>query len=585
MLAACVLVSTSAVLAGLVLLRARLAQIAAVFLVGAGLAGLMAVWAAGPADADDLAAVLLIVAGLLLAPAACWAYPRPRWHTSMDVVLTVLLLGPGVVALTRFRDTTVVGTMALLAMSALLAQTWWRLERSESVERRALMWFGVAAGASGFLALVLLFVREGESPGLVGSVGVALLAVVPAAMVIGVLRPDLVDVRGLVVYAVMLAVATTAFVAYYVGVYGVLEEVSGEPPSPGVQAVVALIGAAGLYPAASVLRGVIDRLLFGDRPDALRAATSVLDHFGADPEVALTAIRVSLVLPFAQLVVDGEVVATSGAEVAASRSVPLSLADGTEGELVVGLRSGDLRLSPPDEQVLRLVAPLLAVSVRARALAADLRHSRGQAIAAIEDERRRLRRDLHDGLGPTLSGIAFSADAARNSIRVDPDAAETVLTNLRADAADAVESIRRLVYGIRPPALDELGLEGALRQQAATLRREDGRAVPVAFDVTGRLTELPAAVEVAAYHIVTEALTNVARHSGGNAAAVELALEPGDLLVRVTDNGHTTGPWPAGVGASSMRERAAEVGGAVTWGPTASGGQVLATLPLPARKM
>lgn len=136
-------------------------------------------------------------------------------------------------------------------------------------------------------------------------------------------------------------------------------------------------------------------------------------------------------LPYARLVFDGQVLGTSGVEVTGVHSIPLSVSDGTSGELVVGLRPGDLRLSPRDEQVLRLASPLLAQSVRARALAADLRESRGRAIATIEEERRRLRRDLHDGLGPTLTGIAFSADAARNSLDAAPDTAAALLDALR----------------------------------------------------------------------------------------------------------------------------------------------------------
>ena len=165
--------------------------------------------------------------------------------------------------------------------------------------------------------------------------------------------------------------------------------------------------------------------------------------------------------------------------------------------------------------MLRLVAPLLVQILRAEQLAADVSASRGQAIAAIAEERRRLRRDLHDGLGPALTGIAFSIDAARNTLHADPAGAEELLVRIRQDTADAIAQIRGLVYGMRPPALDELGLGPALRQQAAGLRRADGSTLPVAFDMDHTLPPLPAAVEVAAYRIVTEALTNIARHEFG----------------------------------------------------------------------
>ena len=177
---------------------------------------------------------------------------------------------------------------------------------------------------------------------------------------------------------------------------------SGGAPAPGVQAIVALVGAAALRPGAVVLRGIIDRMLFGDRPDSLRAATWALDRFGADPATALEAVRESLVLPYAHLVVGARVIATSGVRVTSLHTIPLSLADGTEGGLVIGLRPGDLRLAPGDEQVLRLVGPLLAQSVRARVLAAELqrlagprrRHHRGGTPAPTAGPARRLGSDL-----------------------------------------------------------------------------------------------------------------------------------------------------------------------------------------------
>ena len=246
--------------------------------------------------------------------------------------------------------------------------------------------------------------------------------------------------------------------------------------------------------------------------------------------------------------------------------------------MVVGLRQGDQRLTGSDEQVLRLTVPLLAQTLRARALAAEVQASRGQTIAAVEDERRRLRRDLHDGLGPRLSGVAFTSDAARNLVRTDPTAAEQMLDQLRADTGIAIEEIRRMVYAMRPPALDELGLVPALRQQAVGLRNHQGD--PVAVSVTAsELPELPAAVEVAAYRIVTEALTNIARHSASRSAAVRLVVDASGLRLEVTDPG-TGGPWRAGVGLSSMRERAAELGGSLEAGPGPEGGRVAALLPL-----
>ena len=573
------LVCLSCTVSGVLMLRARRSVLAGGLLLVAGIVGSASAWLWKVNDAQGPAAVLLVLSALVLAPAAFWAYPEPRWHTSADAVLGVALVGPGVLALTDAGEVGHLVTMTFVAVTALLVQTWWRLENSTGLVRRALTWFALAAGTGGFGALALLFISESTSTPLAG-VGLALLAGTPVAMAVGAMRPEMLDVRGLVAYAVVLVIASTAFIAYYVGVYSFLAQVAEEPPTPGVQAIVALLGAAALRPGVVVLRGVIDRMLFGDRPDSLRAATWALDRFGADPATALEAVRESLVLPYAHLVVGARVIATSGVRVTSLHTIPLSLADGTEGGLVIGLRPGDLRLAPGDEQVLRLVGPLLAQSVRARVLAAELSDSRGRAVATIEEERRRLRRDLHDGLGPTLTGIAFSADAARNSLRADPDTAEKLLVALRSDATEAVDAIRSLVYGMRPPALDELGLETALRHQASSLQTRTGGPLTVDFEVPHGIPMLAAAVEVAAYRIVMEALANVARHSTGTVAAVLLRADSDRLILRVSDHGSLTDDWQPGVGMASMRERAAQVGGDITWDATPGGGRVYAVLPL-----
>jgi signal transduction histidine kinase len=260
--------------------------------------------------------------------------------------------------------------------------------------------------------------------------------------------------------------------------------------------------------------------------------------------------------------------------------LPLRLGDDEVGEIVVGLRAGDLSLSSADEDVLRIVAPLLAQTLRAQAMSRDLQESRGAVVTAVEEERRRLRRDLHDGLGPTLSGVAFATDAARNQLRTDPDRADELLVSLRNDTAAAIAEIRRLVEGLRPPALDELGLVGAIRQHVATLHSSSGTPLAVTVDVDDPLPAMSAATEVAAYRIVLEALTNAARHADASSASVELRLLTDDLVLAVRDDGRSSTDWTPGVGISSMRERARQVGGALRTSATGSGGLVEATLPL-----
>ena len=185
--------------------------------------------------------------------------------------------------------------------------------------------------------------------------------------------------------------------------------------------------------------------------------------------------------------------------------------------------------------------------------------ARERLVAAREEERRRLRRDLHDGLGPALAGAALKVEAAENLLQIDAEAASRLLGDARAEIQDAVADVRRLVYALRPPALDELGLVGALREQAERL--EVGERVRVEVDAPGRLDGLPAAVEVAAYRIALEAMTNVARHADAQACRVRISVN-GVLELEITDDGHgLPSDYRTGVGISSMRERAEELGG------------------------
>ena len=412
------------------------------------------------------------------------------------------------------------------------------------------------------------------------AVFVGCLAIGPAAMAVGAVRPDIVDVRGLVTRTVVAATVLIGYIASAVGLASAVEAVSGAPLDATPLVVLCGLLAFGVQPLQVMLRGVVDQLLFGDRPDPLTAATSLADRIGDDPALALDAIRESLVLPYSCLRSGGEVLATSGSEVTHTRVLPLRLGGDDVGEIVVGLRAGDLGLSHADEDVLRIVAPLLAQTLRARAMTRDLQKSREAVVTAVEEERRRLRRDLHDGLGPTLSGVAFATDAARNQLRSNPDRADELLVLLRADTAGAIAEVRRLVEGLRPPALDELGLVGAIRQHATSLHSASGAPLAVAVEAPNPLPPLPAATEVAAYRIVIEALTNVVRHAGASSANVQLDVLKQDLLLAVADNGSSDVAWTPGVGIASMRERATKVGGTLRTTKTPNGWLVEATIPI-----
>jgi two-component system, NarL family, sensor kinase len=232
-----------------------------------------------------------------------------------------------------------------------------------------------------------------------------------------------------------------------------------------------------------------------------------------------------------------------------------------------------------DRQLLADLARYAAILVRSEQLNDDLRDSRSRIITGREEERRRLRRDLHDGVGPSLAAIVLKLNAAQS--RTDTRERDSLIAETRDEVKEAITEVRRLVDDLRPPAIDEVGLIGAIRQRAATL------SGAVTFDVTGpdhsadTRHALPAAVEVAAFRIASEAMTNVVRHSGATRCLVQVELN-GAFQLTVSDNGHgtdrTTSP---GVGWTSMRERAAELGGSCTITSQPDGGLIVrAILPL-----
>jgi len=453
-------------------------------------------------------------------------------------------------------------TVVFVIGLALLGGCWWRLEVGSAREREALLWLVAAVVPVAAITGVIAFVDADRARGLPPAVLAVLTLPLVAAILIGLARPRIVDVRALLAGSVVAVVVATAYIAAFVGSWALLDLLGARGLTPATFALIGVLCAVGVHPLRVLLRGVIDQLLFGDRPDPLRAATRVADSVRDDPGLALDAVREALVLPYAALRFGEETLASAGTPVTHTRSLPLRLGAARVGELLVGLRPGDLRLSATDEQVLRVVAPLLAQTLRLRA-------SREASIGAIEDERRRLRRDLHDGLGPTLTGVAYAADAARNLLATDPIAADHQLASVRASTEDAITEIRRLVPGLRPPALDELGLLAALRQHASSL------PVPVTVSAS-ELPSMGAAIEVAAYRICVEALTNVVRHAHATSAELTLTAHRDSLTIEVVDDGKTAGLWQPGTGITSMRERAALVGGTLTAGDQ----KVLANLPL-----
>ena len=252
---------------------------------------------------------------------------------------------------------------------------------------------------------------------------------------------------------------------------------------------------------------------------------------------------------------------------------------------MLGLRTGETAFADTELALLGDLARQAGAAVHAQRLRDDLAQSRRRLVVAREEERRRLRRDLHDGLGPALAAIAMRAEAASVDLAIRPDDARRGLEAIAGEARTAVADLRTLVEGLRPPSHDQLGLVGAIVDQAERLSSADRAAAGPLVTVEAQpqpLPELPAAVEVAAYRIAVEAVTNAVRHADARTCAVRITAAE-RLTVEVTDDGHGfhDPSRPGGTGLESMRERAEEVGGELWLAAAQPRGTVVrAELPL-----
>jgi signal transduction histidine kinase len=327
------------------------------------------------------------------------------------------------------------------------------------------------------------------------------------------------------------------------------------------------------------LQRAANRLMFGRRDDPYAVLSELGRRLSSSsvPDATLQTvaetIATALKLPYAAIQLEqggayqtrAEYGATAEHSAAAGSEMALPLVHQKEvvGRLVVAPRAPGESLAPRDRQLLEDIAHQAGAVAHAVRLTAALQRSREMLVLAREEERRRIRRDLHDGLGPSLASQTFKLDAALDLLQDDPRAAARQLETLKAQNQRLVAEIRRLVYELRPPALDELGLAGALAAHAGQLNGARGLQIKV-VTMPDPLPTLPAAVEVAAYRIALEAITNAVRHAQARACTVTLEATDGRLALTVGDDGVGLAPGTEpGVGLFSMRERAEELGGSI----------------------
>jgi two-component system, NarL family, sensor kinase len=527
------------------------------------------------------AVALIPVVGLLLFPNG--RLPSPRWRPVL--VLGVAVLAAISVSLLfghrlldfpdRANPTALPGTAGsvaarLVACVALIAPlstaSAWSLRvrrRSTVVQREALglrlvepaAWL---IAASWWLTLAVTLIT-GDSVNALPVQALALIVLAATAWV-AIRRYRLLDIRMAITRVLIYGSLSLCVIAVYLAVAASVEAVASNVVEVPLAVLAAVLVA---LPLRDVLARGANHLVYGYRDDPYVALVRLGQRLedAAAPEEVLPAVartvRDALRIPYLSIEIRGSTTVVGEPGGAPCETFCLVFAGETIGVLSAEQREAGIPFISAERTLLKGVSQQVAAAGHAVSLKRDLLRSRERLVAATEEERRRLRRDLHDGLGPALAGVVLGLQRARRHIDVDPAGARKQLDELTVQTQQAIAEVRRLVYDLRPAALDELGLVGALTEQARTLG-------PITVLGPDRPLQLPAAVEVAAYRIALEAMTNTVRHAAATEATVRVSVD-GALHLEISDNGiGLPAAYQAGVGIRSMRERAAELGGRAT---------------------
>lgn len=494
--------------------------------------------------------------------------------------------------------------IASLLGTAAFAQVYRYRHASGVTERLQTKWpvAGFTATLLSFAGLVVLFAvyvgRPASLPPPLRDTAFLLLAYnawripfvfIPLTVGVAALRYRLFDIDVIISRTLVYGGLTAVVIAFYVLVVGSV----GVLFRTGDNLVISLLAtgfvAVFFQPLREGLQRRVNHLMYGERDNPYQVLSRLSRRLGETlaPETLLYTIaettRQALKLPYAAITVrkgdDLVVAASSGTSVGDPFVFPLIYQHEPVGELLVARRGPGEDFGPADKRLLHDLVGQAGIAVHAARLTSDLRLSRERLVTAREEERRRVRRDLHDGLGPTLASLSQRLDLVGALVHRDPEAATALLGDLKTQVGGTIADIRRLVYALRPLTLDAHGVVGAIREHALQFNRSNGIRVSVL--APDPFPPLSAAVEVAAYRIALEALTNVVRHANSMTCKIQLVVD-GELRVEIVDDGDGLPvAWKAGVGMSSMRERADELGGRCTVEPAQGGGtRVLAVLPL-----
>jgi len=472
---------------------------------------------------------------------------------------------------------------------------------SNTIERQQTKWviYGLALGITCYLVVRILsvFVPDPYGSGILIDIILNILAVlfillVPISITIAVIRYRLWDINPVINRTLVYGTLSALTIGIYVLAVGYFASLFRNSNANYIISFVATGIIAILFePIRERLQRTVNRLMYGERDDPATVLTNLsqrLDSAIAPASVLQTIVETlaqTLRLPYAGIILyhsddEHHLASSYGNPPSELTHLPLTYQAEQVGELVLAPRSLGESFSPADMKLINIIAQQAGVAVYTVSLNRDLQASRERLVTAQEEERRRLRRDLHDGVGPTLASLSQRLDTAADLVDSNPQASIEMLHELKGQVKETVAEIRRLVYALRPPVLDEFGLVSAIREHVAQYSGPKG--LQITFDTIDPLPSLPAAVEVAAYRIALEAFTNIINHAEATSCNIKIKIEDNSLLLEVCDNGKgLSNNMRSGVGLTSMRERVAELRGEFSIDDNTSAGTcVYARLPI-----
>lgn len=471
------------------------------------------------------------------------------------------------------------GVFFLVLLASVAAAQIYRYRRvSTRSERQQTKWvvFGLTVTVTGMIS-VILFVIIFPTVAPPGTLLYFVLNTtlylgqlfIPLSLGIAILRYRLWDIDVIINRTLVYGALTASVIGVYVLVVGYLGTLFRVGGNLFISLLATGLVAVLFQPLRERLQRAVNHFLYGQRDEPYTVITRLSQRLEEAlvpddvlPSIVATVAQ-TLKLPYATILLKRDdafaLTASYGKPAGDLLKLPLVYQSETIGQLCLSQRAPGEAFTPADKRLLDELARHAGLAAHAIRLTTDLQSARERLVTTREEERRRLRRDLHDGLGSALTGVTFKLDAADTLLDQDPARARALLAEARAQTQSSISDIRRLVYNLRPPILDEWGLIPALREHLAQYELKNVR---VSFEAPDSSPALSAAIEVAVYYIVLESLTNVIKHAQATACTIRLSESANMFAIEIEDNGvGRSANSPPGVGITTMRERATELGG------------------------